>query len=126
MDKKKMVRSLGPDDVKGFEDFIEGQPTDSHFLPRGFGGGTKKSDVGFEHFTFLSNDGIRLQKLKELLSEKLPFSSKFDQGDKLIKEQKEEINILKKKIFVELDKEGSPYRKSLEEVFNAFFEQPKI
>lgn len=126
MDKKKLVQSLGPEEMKGFEEFIEGQSADSNFLPRGVGGGAKKSDVGFEHFTFLTNDGNRLQKLKELLSDKLPFSSRFDQGDKLIKEQREEIIILRKKIFEELDKDGSTYRKSLEEIFNPFFEQPKI
>ncbi len=125
MDKKRLIKSLDAEDVKGFEEFIEGQPQDSHFLPRGVGGGAKKNEAGFEHFTFLTNDSARLQKLKELLSEKLPFSAKFDQSQKLIKEQKDELVLLRKKIFEELDKDGSAYRKSIQEIFNGFFGPPK-
>lgn len=125
MDKKKLIKNLEEDDIKGFEEFIEGQPADSSFLPRGVGGSNKKNDAGFEHFTFLTNDSDRLMKLKLLLSEKLPFSSKFDQSIKLIKDQKDEIIVLRKKLFEALDKEGSPYRKSLSEIFNSYFEPPK-
>ena len=113
------------EDIKGFEEFIEGQPADSSFLPRGVGGSNKKNEGGFEHFTFLTNDADRLTKLKLLLSEKLPFSTKFDQGPKLIKEQKDELILLKKKLFTALDPAGSPYRKSLAEIFNSYFEPPK-
>ena len=71
MDKKKL-KNLEEDDIKGFEEFIEGQPSESTFLPRGVGG-NKKNEVGFEHFTFLSNDAERLTRLKNLLGQKLPF-----------------------------------------------------
>lgn len=125
MDKKKLIKNLEQEDLKGFEEFIEGQPADSTFLPRGVGGGSKKNEVGFEHFTFLTTDSDRLMKLKLLLSEKLPFSAKFDQSAKLIKDQKEEVNFLRKRLFEVLDKEGSPYRKSLSEIFNPYFEPPK-
>lgn len=125
MDKKKLIKSLEEDDIKGFEEFIEGQPADSSFLPRGVGGSNKKNEAGFEHFTFLTNDSERLMKLKLLLSEKLPFSSRFDQSAKLIKDQNDELNVLRKKLFESLDKEGSPYRKSLSEIFNSYFEPPK-
>ncbi|WPU64047.1 hypothetical protein [Peredibacter starrii] len=125
MDKKRLVKSLEPEDLKGFEEFIEGQPSDSNFLPKGVGG-AKKEVAGFEHFTFLTNDSVRLTKLKFLLSEKLPFSSRFDQSGKLIQEQKDEIELLKKKMFEVCDKAGSPYRKSISDVFNSFFEPPKV
>lgn len=125
MDKKRLVKSLEPEDLKGFEEFIEGQPTDASFLPKGVGG-AKKEMAGFEHFTFLTNDSVRLTKLKFLLSEKLPFSARFDQSGKLIQEQKEEIELLKRKMFEVCDKAGSPYRKSVSEIFNSFFEPPKV
>lgn len=125
MDKKKILKNLESEDLKGFEEFIEGQPSDGNFLPRGVGGGSKKNEAGFEHFTFLTNDSERLTNLKNLLSDRLPFSAKFDQGPKLIKDQRDEIDILKKKIFELSDREDSPMRKSLSEIFNSFFEPPK-
>lgn len=125
MDKKRLVKTLGPEDLKGFEEFIEGQPSDTNFLPKGVGGTNKKNEAGFEHFTFLTNDAERLTKLKLLLTEKLPFSARFDQSDKLIKEQKEELEILKKRIYELCDKDDSTYRKSLRDVFDSFFEPSK-
>ena len=121
MDKKRLIKSLETEDLKGFEEFIEGQPSETNFLPKGVSGSNKKNEAGFEHFTFLSNDAERLTRLKLLLTEKLPFSARFDQSDKLIKEQKEELEILKKKIFELSDVESSTYRKSLREVFDSFF-----
>ena len=125
MDKKRLIKNLEPEDLKGFEEFIEGQPSDTNFLPRGVGGTSKKNDTSFEHFTFLTNDSVRLAKLKLLLSEKLPFSSKFDQSDKLIREQAAELALMKTKLFEACDPKDSPYRKSLQEIFNSFFEPPK-
>lgn len=125
MDKKKLLKSNEPEDLKGFEEFIESQPSESNFLPRGVGGGSKKNDVGFEHFTFLTNDSDRLTKLKDLLSEKLPFTARFDQSAKLIKEQQDEIELYKKKLFEVCEETDSPYKKSVREIFNSFFEPPK-
>ena len=125
MDKKKIIKSLEPEDIKGFEEFIEGQNSDSNFLPRGVGGAQTKKETGFEHFTFLTNDSSRLTKLKYLLTEKLPFAGRFDQSSKLIHEQKEELDLMKRKLFEFNDKPASPYRKSLKEVFDSFFEPPK-
>jgi hypothetical protein len=121
MDKKKLLRSTEPEDLKGFEEFIEAQQDDHSFLPRGVGGGARKSEAGFEHFTFLENDAHRLGKLKALLNEGLPFSSKFDQSQKLVTQQREEIEILKKKIFELQDRPESDYRRSLGELFDAYF-----
>ncbi len=121
MDKKRLIKNLEADDLKGFEEFIEGQPSDTNFLPRGVGGGTKKNDSNFEHFTFLTNDSVRLTKIKELLSEKLPFSAKFNQSEKLISEQKNEIKLMQKKLFEFCDNKNSPYRKSLSEIMDSFF-----
>lgn len=125
MDKKKLVKSMGAEDIKGFEEFIDSQPDDTSFLPRGVGGSPNKKETGFEHFTFLTNDSVRLTKLKHLLSEKLPFTSRFNQSDKLIKEQQEELILMKRKLFELNDKPGSTYRRSLKEVFDSFFEPPK-
>lgn len=126
MDKKRLIKSLEPEDIKGFEEFLEGQSNDSTFLPRGVGGTSKKNETSFEHFTFLTNDSVRLTKLKHLLSEKLPFSAKFDQSDKLIKEQSSELELLRTKLFEVCDSKDSPYRKSLHEIFDSFFEPPKV
>lgn len=125
MDKKKLLKSNDPEDLKGFEEFIESQPNETSFLPKGVGGSTKKSETGFEHFTFLTNDAERLTRLKQLLSEKLPFSAKFDQSDKLLREQREEIELFKKKLFEVCEETDSPYKKSVREIFNSFFEPPK-
>lgn len=116
MDKKKL-----PDDLKGFEEFIESQPQDSSFLPK-----IPKKEVSFEHFTFLTNDSERLLKIKDLMTQKLPFAYKFEQGEKLIEEQKQEMKVLQARLFELCDMKGSSYRKSLSEVFDAFFAPPKI
>lgn len=123
MDKKKLLKNLEQEDIKGFEEFIEGQPQETSFLPKGVAG--KKNEAGFEHFTFLTNDSERLTRLKSLLSDKLPFSAKYDQSAKLIKDQKEEIAALRKNLFQHLDEKGSSYRKSLNEIFDSYFEPPK-
>lgn len=123
MDKKKLVKVLPPEDMKGFEEFVEGQPQDTNFLPRGVAG--NKKEVSFEHFTFLTNDSERLLRIKNLLTEKLPFSSKFQQSEALLKEQDEELIVIRKKIFEISDKKNSPYRRSLSELFDSFFGPPK-
>lgn len=125
MDKKKFGKNNIPEDLKGFEEFIEGQPQDSNFLPRGVGGGTKR-ETSFEHFTFLSNDSQRLVRLRHLLSEKLPFTSKHPQGDKLINAQQIDLKTLRKKLFEESNKPDSGYRRSLGEIFDTFFGPPKV
>ena len=120
MDKKRLVKTLPPDDMKGFEEFIDGQPSDSSFLPK-----QNKKEVSFEHFTFLTNDATRLSKLKDLLMEKIPFATTYEQGDQLIKDQLTETTLLKKHLFELCNKPGSAYRKSMQELFDSFFEPPK-
>lgn len=117
MDNKKIPKIHHEGDLRGFEDFIENIPSEQKSQPNGI----KKNENGFEHFTFLSNDGARLEKLKVLLNEKLPFSSKFDQSKKLITDQIEEISILKERLYSSYDREGSPYRKSISDMFNSYF-----
>jgi len=111
------------DDIKGFEEFIEGENDEASFLPKPVGG--TKREVSFEHFTFLINDSERLGRIKNLLTNKLPFSAKFEQGNKLLEEQKTEINLLKTKIFALSDTEDSAYRRSINEIFDSYFAQPK-
>lgn len=120
MDKKRLVKTLPPEDMKGFEEFIDGQPSDSNFLPK-----QNKKEVSFEHFTFLTNDATRLSKLKDLLMEKIPFATTYEQGDQLIKDQLAETTLLKKHLFELCNKPDSAYRKSVQEIFDSFFEPPK-
>lgn len=115
MDKKRPV-----DDVKGFEDFIDGE-NDKSFM--GKSSGSQKKDINYENFTFLTNDAERLSRLKNLLTEKLPFASRFEQGNQILKDQKAEVQELKNRIFLTSDQEGSPYRKSMGEIFDSFFKQ---
>jgi|GEM_PF-1087018 len=123
MDKKKHIKGMPLDDIKGFEEFIEGQSDETSFLPKPTGG--TKREVSFEHFTFLTNDSERLARIKNLLTSKLPFSSKFEQGHKLLDEQKNEIILLKNKIFALSDVDQSPYRRSVNEIFDSFFSPPQ-
>lgn len=123
MDKKKNLKILPSEDLKGFEEFIEGQPQESSFMNKGV---APKKEVSFEHFTFLTNDSERLLKLKNLLTQKLPFSTKFEQGKTLLNEQREEIVFIKVMLFEIANKPNSAYRKSLGEVFDSFFEPPKV
>ena len=120
MDKKRLVKSMSPEELKGFEEFIDGEPSSSNFLPRG----NLKKEAAFEHFTFLSNDATRLIKQKNLLMDKIPFATKYEQGEKLIQDQQKEIMLLKKSIFELCNRPQSAYRKSMSEVFDSFFEPP--
>jgi hypothetical protein len=115
MDKKKY-----PEDLRGFEEFIESQPNDSSFLPK-----LPKKEVSFEHFTFLTNDSDRLLKIKNLMTQKVPFANKFEQGEKLLIDQQNEIKVMKTRLFELCDTKGSPYQRSLSEIFDAFFQPPK-
>lgn len=118
MDKKKLLKSSPEEDLKGFEEFIDHHSSDPNFLPRG---NAPKKEVGFEHFTFITNDSTRLMKLKDLLMDNLPFASQHEQGENLIKVQQEEIALLKKNIFEICNKPESPYRTSMQEIFDSFF-----
>ena len=120
MDKKRLLKTLPAEDLKGFEEFIESQPGDTNFLPRPVGVSAKK-ETSFEHFTFLATDTERLTRIRNLIREKLPFASKFEQGQTLITKQKEEVAVLQKKLFELCDKPDSAYQKSLMEIFDNFF-----
>ena len=115
---------MPPEDLKGFEEFIDGQSSDTNFLPRGVGANPKK-EAGFEHFTFLTNDATRLSKVKDLLMDKIPFATRYEQGQHLMNEQMGETKLLKKHLFEMMNRPGSAYRKSLHEIFDNFFEPPK-
>ena len=106
--------------MKGFEEFMEGE-ADKSFMGRQ-NGGTKK-DTNFEHFTFLTSDAERLARIKNLLTEKMPFAHRYEQGKQLLKDQKTEVNELRTKIFSLSNKPESPYRKSMGEIFDSYFKQ---
>lgn len=122
--KNKTSKYLIPEDAQGFQDFIDSEKDKSFLLKKG-NTGTVKNDRGFEYFTFLNNDATKLVKTRILLNEKLPFTLKFDQTPKLIERQKEELLELREKLFKISDEKNSPYRKSLSEIFDAYFETKK-
>ena len=115
MDKKKLHRSNQPDDLKGFEEFldqvVESRPVET---------GTAKN-VGGESYTFLENDNIRLKKVARLVADKLPLMKQHSQGEKLIENQRRRNALLKAELFKQLGATGSPLEKSMAQVFNAFF-----
>lgn len=122
MDKKKLLKIASPDEIQGFEEFIDSQPKDTNFLPRP---ANSKKESSFEFFEFFSSDAQRLLKVKNLFSHKLPFLNKFQQAEVLIKQQKAEINFIRNNLFIISDKKDSLYRKSLRDVFDNYFEPPK-
>jgi hypothetical protein len=122
MDKKKIVKIVPQEELQGFEEFIDSQSKDSTFLPRPAGA---KKENSFEHFEFLTTDSQRLVKVKNLFSRKLPFITKYNQAQILIKQQKAEISFIKNNLFMVSDKQDSLYRKSLRDVFDGYFEPPK-
>lgn len=121
MDKKRLIKNMPSEDLKGFEEFIDGQPSDSDFMR----GNATKKEVSFEHFTFLMNDSNRLSKMKDLLMDKIPFASRFEQSPQLKADQDKETVLLKKHLFETMNKPGSAFRKSLTDIFDHFFEPPK-
>ena len=121
MDKKRIPKIDSEEDIKGFEEYIEGQAKETRFLPRQTVSLTKK-ETAFEHLTFLATDAERLNRINKMLGDKLPFTKKFNQGMAIIKHQRDEVTQLKAKIFGISDQVDSNYRKSLNEVFNSFFD----
>ena len=122
MDKKKKNLLEHHSDLKGFEDFIKESPTAEGTTPGKIPvGGNKKNESNFENYTFLTNDTERIHKLNDLLKEKMDFMNRFDQSERIIQRQKNDITEMRDKIFLISDREKSPYRKSLAEVFDTFF-----
>jgi hypothetical protein len=121
--KKKNKSPLGnTQDLRGFEDFIKEVPSsDSMTSMRGVSGLSNKNDSNFENYTFITNDAERINKLNNLLKDKIDFLTRFDQSGKIIQKQKKDILELKDNLFTISDKENSAYRRSLSDVFDTFF-----
>jgi hypothetical protein len=115
MDKKKKLGPLPKEDLKGFEEFMEDKLEDASTQR------TIKNDSGFESYNFLEKDSRRLAKIKDLMSQKIPFLNQHDQSEKLINEQKMEIEIIKNHLKDIFKHPQSGFRKSLREVFDSFF-----
>lgn len=118
MDKKKLIKSTSPDDIKGFEEFIESQPNDTSFLLKA---PQAKKEVSFEYFTFLTNDAYRLKKVNRLVSEKLPFMRHHEQGLTLLSRQQEEVDRVRKSVVTLLKSPQSSFHQSLKDIFDSFF-----
>ncbi len=115
MDNKNKSKPPFQEDLKGFEDFMEGQNDEVGQLK------VQKRDGNFESYNFLENDSKRLNKVKNMMSQKIPFLSKYDQSSRLILEQKIEIEMLKNHLNEIFKLESSGYQKSLKEVFDSYF-----
>jgi hypothetical protein len=113
-----------PEDLRGFEEFIEGQQQDS-FMGKPMGVAGNKNNTSFEHFTFLMTDSERLVRIKNLLTEKLPFAARFEQGTIMLQNQREEIKKVRLQMFELADQGSSSYRRALAEVFDSFFSPPQ-
>lgn len=118
MDKKKLIKTTAPEDLKGFEEFIDSQPSDTNFLLKS---PQTKKEVSFEYFTFLTNDTYRLKKINRLVSEKLPFMRHHEQGLTLLSRQQEEVERVKKSVVSLLKSPQSSFHQSLRDIFDSFF-----
>ncbi|MFY7992264.1 MAG: hypothetical protein ACOVP4_03145 [Bacteriovoracaceae bacterium] len=118
MDKKKLVKSAPPEDLKGFEEFIESQSNDTSFLLKN---PPAKKEVSFEYFTFLTNDAYRLKKINQLVSEKLPFMRHHEQGLTLLSRQQEEVERVRRSVVSLLKSPTSSFHLSLRDIFDSFF-----
>ena len=119
VDKKKLIKSSDPEDIKGFEEFIDSQSSDSMFLLKA----PQKKELSFEYFRFLMNDADRLRKVNGLLSEKLPFMRHHEQGLTLLSRQEEEVDKVKKSVVTLLKSPHSNFHLSLKEIFDSFFQK---
>ncbi len=119
MEHKKNNNEVAGDDLRGFEEFIEGE-SDTSFLNRNI-----KKDKPIEHTTFINYDSSRLEKIRDLCTDKIPLAKKYEQGIKLLEIQDYETQLLKKKLVEIFNKPESAYRKSLREVFDSYFQPPK-
>jgi hypothetical protein len=112
---KKHPNQQESEGLKGFEEIIEGQRNETSFLQK-----QPRKEV-----SFLTNDTARLTKLKDLFMDKIPLAAKYEQGEKLIHHQQDEVQLLKKHLFEHCQKIDSSYRQSLTEIFDAFFSPAK-
>ena len=115
MDNNNKSKKTAQEDLKGFEDFMEGQNDQAGQLK------LQKREGNFESYNFLENDSKRLNKIKNIMSQKIPFLSKYDQSSRLILEQKIEIEMLKNHLNEIFKLESSGYQTSLREVFDSYF-----
>ena len=120
MDKKKIHRANHPDDLKGFEEFID------HTEPAPAGVDSNPNrNVGGESYTFLENDFNRLKRLSNLMAGKLPLINDKTQGERLIEQQRKRNAQLKAELFQVLSAPNSPLEKSLAAIFNPIFKDLK-
>lgn len=114
MDKKKLLNPKNADDLKGFEDFLEGVTESS-------GPDKNPKSAGGEALSFILNDNTRLKKLSGLVSDQLPLAQHHSQGDRIIEHQRNLNRQLKHQLFAQLNPADSTLQKSLSEVWDRFF-----
>jgi len=114
MDKKKLLNPKNIDDLKGFEEFIDSV---------GDGPAIDKNpkSVGGEALSFIINDNVRLKKLSQLVADQLPLAKNHSQGERIIEHQRNLNRQLKNQLFSVLKEADSPLQKSLEQVWDNFF-----
>ncbi len=106
------------DDLKGFEELIEYiQP--SSFM--GVRGDKNTKNLGGDHLSFLIHDHQRLEKITELIGEKIPLLESHDQGLSIIQDQQLKNEQLKRQLFDIFDNAGSTFHRSFNHLWNQFF-----
>lgn len=119
MDKKKILRQASPDDLKGFEEFLEHAP-DSPAIDK------NPKNLGGESLTFLLNDNERLKRVALLVADKLPVLKAHEQGPKIIEHQRNLNQQLKNELFKLLSPPESPLQQSLAQLWDSFFRDGKV
>jgi hypothetical protein len=119
MDPKKKQGLQQDDDLRGFQDFIDSQSDQTATLK------SPKKDISHEQVTFLTNDSLRLTKIKNLLTSKLPFVTQHEQGLEIIKKANEEGEMKRSKLFEIFSKPSSNYHKSISAIFDSYYNNKK-
>ncbi len=114
MDKKKLLNPKNTDDLKGFEEFIDG-------VSDGPAQDKNPRIVGGEALSFILNDNIRLKKISQLVSDQLPLAKDHSQGERIIEHQRNLNRQLKNQLHAILNAPDSTLQKSLSSIWDNFF-----
>jgi hypothetical protein len=113
----KKSKKISSSEIKGFEDFVREMDIKIPTL------NDKKNqkESNYEGLTLLKNDETRLTKMKNLLTVKLPLADRYDQSSAILNEQTQQLEELKKELFLMSEKGESGFKKSLGEIIDEYF-----
>lgn len=113
-----MSKKDNKNDLAGFEEFIE--YTEGRRVIKGSGSGRKR-DESFELLTFLETESIRLDKVLDMLEEKIPTMKNHPQDIALTVKQETTNITLKAEIVQSQLSTHSGINKNLTTLFKSFF-----